>query len=331
MRSLLKRRIPGLGDEIATTSAAEGRVRDVLTELLKEKGIVAHVQSDEPSYSAVASSPTELFGMPLPPMSAPTIGFSILTPKILIGKIAVRANGEDISRVVRAEVKEDEGRLYGTGSQAFWRSRVERILSQNGYLTAKASFEHTPPHVEGDCFVVDLSLIVDAGRQYHIAAITADGGPLLSDRDLSQFFSAKVGDVCGPSPFWNLGPGLRAYYNRFGYADAQIEEEPILDHDHALATYHLSVKPGPLYHLRSLTIEKLTQDQEAKVRKLLAMQPGDVFKDDAINSLYRAIAEEPLLKGYSFGFAPKRDKPAGAVDLTLQFFKEGGSSSVTIK
>jgi len=52
LRSLLKKRIPGLGDEIATTTAAEGRVRDALKALLKEKGITAEVQSQEPSYSS---------------------------------------------------------------------------------------------------------------------------------------------------------------------------------------------------------------------------------------------------------------------------------------
>jgi hypothetical protein len=49
LRDLLKKRIPGLGGEISTTSASIGRMREALTALLKEKGIDADVLSEEPS------------------------------------------------------------------------------------------------------------------------------------------------------------------------------------------------------------------------------------------------------------------------------------------
>src|ERR1700679_1176067 len=52
LRALLKKRVPCLGDEIVTTTSAEGRVREALTALLKEKGIDGEVQSLEPSYSS---------------------------------------------------------------------------------------------------------------------------------------------------------------------------------------------------------------------------------------------------------------------------------------
>lgn len=330
LRLLLKKRISGLGDEIGTTNAEESRMRDALTTILKEKGIVAHVQSEEPSYSAVDQS-KEVVGMPLPPRTPPVIAFSILTPEVRIGKITVHTNGAEAELLVQSEVKPNEGRLYELSSQAFWCTQVEKVLSQQGYLAAKARFQHGQPRADGGHFLVDLSLIVDAGLQYHIAAITADGGPLLHGRDLGQFFTAKPGDLAGLSPFWKLGPELRVYYSHAGYADAHVEEETILDHDRSLVTYHLSISSGPLYHLRSVKIEKLTADQQTKVRELLGMHPGDVFQDDAINALYRKIADEPLLKGYSFSFGPKRDRAAGAVDLRLDFYKDGVESSVTIK
>jgi hypothetical protein len=67
------------------------------------------------------------------------------------------------------------------------------------------------------------------------------------------------------------------------------------------------------------------------VRELLGMKPGDVFLDEAVNGLYRKIADDPLLKGYRFSFGPKRDKTANAIDLSLDFFKNGNESKVTIK
>ena len=104
-----------------------------------------------------------------------------------------------------------------------------------------------------------------------------------------------------------------------------------MDKEHATVAYDLKVIPGPVYHLRNLTVEKLSPTQEARVRELLGMKPGDLYRGDAINNLYRKIADEPSLKGYSFGFGPKADKVAAVVDLSLDFFKEGGESKVTIK
>lgn len=331
LRALLKARVAGLGDEVGTTNAALGRVRDALTSILKEKGITAQVQSEEPSPSAFGPHDTELFGVPLPPPPTPTIIFSILTPKILIGRIEVNSNNDEVSQLVHAEVKDDEGRPYGKDSEAFWVIRIDEVLSQKGYLTSKPHFEHGPPKAAEGHYVVDLSLVVDAGPQFHIAAISADGGPLLRGRDFSSLFTSRVGDIAGPSPFRRLGPAIDAYYRHFGYADVQLGTEPVLDPGRALATYKLTVEPGPLYHLRSLTIQKLSAEQESKVRSLLEMKPGDVFQDDVINALYHKIADEPSLKGYSFSFGPKRDKAAGAVDLTLDFYRESDDSHVTIR
>jgi hypothetical protein len=59
LRVALKKRIPGLGDEISTTSRAIGGMREALNALLKEKGITAEVQSEEPSYSALHPQESE--------------------------------------------------------------------------------------------------------------------------------------------------------------------------------------------------------------------------------------------------------------------------------
>src|ERR1035441_9064065 len=49
LRTQLKNRIPGLGDEIAPTQATESRMRDAIKTLLRQKGIVADVMSEDPS------------------------------------------------------------------------------------------------------------------------------------------------------------------------------------------------------------------------------------------------------------------------------------------
>jgi outer membrane translocation and assembly module TamA len=331
LRALLKKRIPGLGDEIATTTAAEGKVRDALTALLKEKGIAAEVQSQEPSNSAIAPLNPMFFGRHLPEQPLPAIEFSILAPKVQIDKVRVRSDSDEAVEILQTESKSFEGKPYSASGEQFTSFRLGEVLGQKGYLSAQVHLSHEAPRKENERFLVDLSILIDSGPKYHVSSITADGGPLLPGRDLSQFIAMKKGDVAGAEALWNLEPKLRAYYQQSGYADVDFEDQPTLDRDHGLAAYHLVVIPGPVYHLRSLTVHNLNPELESKIRELFGMKPGDVYREEAVNDLYQKIAGEPILKGYGFSFGPKRDRTADAVDLSLEFYKEGGESSVTIK
>jgi outer membrane protein assembly factor BamA len=102
-----------------------------------------------------------------------------------------------------------------------------------------------------------------------------------------------------------------------------------VDRAHAMVTYHLDVVPGPLYHLRSLTIHNLTPAQEQRVRELLGIKNGDVLDQLAINSLSRKLASDPLLAAHGFTFSPVKDRGAAQADLTLDFYEVSDKSSVT--
>lgn len=335
LRLLLKKRIPGLRDEIATTSQAEARIRDALTALLREKGIGAQVMSEEPSLMQLDTTPPDLLGVDLdddsPPIPKPSIVFELVKPRVSVGSIKVQANTDDAQAAVEKFLRDEEGRGFTQGSLSFSQYQIEKSLKQLGYFSAQVILRHGPPCKQGDRYLVDETVLIDSGPKFRIASITADGGPLLAGKDLSIFFAAHAGDLAVPYPFGQLGPQLRAFYEQFGYADVHITSGPILDREHATVSYALHVNPGPVYHLRTLTIQKLDSDQEKRVREILGMRPGDLFREQAIIGLYHAIPNEPLLKGYTFSYSPKPDRAAAAVDLTLDFGKEGDSATVTIQ
>jgi hypothetical protein len=324
LRGLLKQRIPGLGDEIAPASTTEGRVREALKVLLKEKGIVAEIQCQEPS-------PFSLSAERAPGAPGPAIGFLISSPRILVDKVVISNSSESLLPSLRDNLRRREGHEFSTGQYWLVRSNAEEELEQKGYLEGKVTVGHDRPRREDDHYLVDLVVSVDAGPQYHVSSITADGGPLLRGRNLSQFFAQKAGDVAGLGPFGRLAGELRSFYWRYGYADVLINGPQILDHANALVSYHLEVIPGPVYHLRSLTIHNLNAAQESKARELLGMKPGDVFDEMAINGLYHKLSAEPSLVDFGFTFGPAKDKSAAAADLTLDFYKVSDKSSVTIK
>jgi hypothetical protein len=319
LRVQLKNRIPGLGDEIAPASATESAVRDALNAMLKERQIVAEVQSEEPPSTGAERAA----GAP-----EPAIVFTIRSPRILVDKIVVSDNGAGVAAAVSESLKPREGQEYSTGQDWQERATAQEQLQANGYLEAEVAITHDAPRRDGDRYLVNLLVSVTPGRQYHVSAISAGGGPLLPGRDLSPSFALKPGDLAGRDPFGRVPGDLRAYYWRYGYADVEVHVSPQLDRKQAVVAYRLDVSPGPLYHLQSLTIENLNAEQETKARALLGLKPGDVFDQMAINGLYRKIATDPLLSGYGFTFSPKKDKTTAQVDLSLDFYKSGRNSIV---
>lgn len=324
LRGLLKSRIPGLGDEIAPGSPMEHRIHDVLTLILRQKGIVAEVQSTEPSTFALKAERA-------PGSPPPAIVYRILSPSILVDRVIVSGAPESVAVGLNARLRSSEGHDYAGSQDWMVRSNAHDQLESKGYLDAEVEISHDSPRLIAGHFMVNLIVSVKPGPQYRIGTIAADGGPLVEGRDLSSYFTEKPGDIAGTGPFGPLAGELRALYWHYGYADVDILGSPVLDRPNAKVSYHLEVVPGPVYHLRSLTIHNLSPEQEQRVRELLGLMPGDVFDGMAVNDLYRKLANDSLLAGYGFSFGPKQDKVASQIDLTLDFYKVSDKSSVTVR
>lgn len=324
LRGLLKSRIAGLGDEIAPGSPMEHKIHDVLTVILKQKGIVAEVQSTEPSSFALTAERA-------PGSPPPAIVYSILSPSILVDKVIVSDAPETVAVALNEKLRPREGHEYSGGQDWMVRSNVQNELEEKGYLDVQIEISRDLPRLIGDHYLVNLLVTVKPGPQYRVEAVSADGGPLLQGRDLSAYFTEKPGDIAGVGPFGRLAGEIRTLYWHYGYADVEIHGPPVLDQPHAKVSYHLEVVPGPLYHLRSLTIHNLTPEQEQRVRELLGMKAGDVFDGMAINNLYHKLPSDALLTAHGFTFSPAKDKVAAQVDLTLDFYKVSDKSSVTVQ
>jgi hypothetical protein len=324
IRALLKSRIPGLGDEIAPNSAIERRVRDALATMLKEKGLVAEVQSEEPSNFSLTAER-------VPGAPAPGIAFRISSPQIVVDKVIVSQAPDALTSALNDNLRRREGHEYSGRDDWMVRSNVEEAMEAQGYLDGQVYIAHDAPRRDGDHYVVNLLVTVKSGPQYRVASITADGGPLLNGRDLSSHFAKKPGDIAGAGPFGQLIGELRAFYWHYGYADVEIHGPAVLDRSRAEVSYHLEVLPGPRYHLRSLTIHNLNAEQVGKARELLGMKPGDLFDEMAITGLYHEVSADPTLTAYGFTFGPAKDKANAEVDLTLDFYKAGDKSSVRLK
>ncbi|HEY4010693.1 MAG TPA: hypothetical protein VGM11_11120 [Acidobacteriaceae bacterium] len=328
IRAELKHRIPSLGDEVGRGSAQEARVRDELTAMLAAKGVHATVVSDEPSQ---ASGAVSAFLKTLPffiPGAAqrPHIVFSISSPQILVGGVNVDSSpeGDLVGRVAR----QMEGKPFDSSAVTLQAHQLAEPLQRHGYLSAEVVVTPGHPMRVGDNIYVPMKAEISAGPLYHVGLISADGGPLLHDRDLSGYFDLQSGEVATPYAFDRLESSIMTVYFQAGYASVHFADKPELDPEHATANYRLVTVTGPQYRLRTVTVRNLSPAQEAEVRNLLALAPGDVYDQIAIDELHAKVQESANLKGLDYSFAPQTDRNLNVIDLTIDFFKDTAQSSL---
>ncbi len=328
IRVELKHRIPSLGDDLGRGSAQEARVRDELTSLLATKGIHATVVSDEPSAtSGAVSAFMKTLPFYIPGTSQrPHIVFSISTPQIVVGGINMDPSpeGDLVSRVAR----QMEGKPFDAGAIPLQAHQLAEPLQRHGYLSAEVVVTTGHPMRDGDIYYVPLKAEISAGPLYHVGLISADGGPLLRGRDLSGYYDLQPGEVATPYGFDRLESSIMTVYFQSGYASVHFVDKPELDPEHATANYRLETVTGPQYRLRTVTVRNLSPTQEAEVRNLLALAPGDVYDQIAVDELHAKVQESATLKGLNYSFAPSTDRDHNVIDLTLDFFKDSAQSSL---
>jgi outer membrane translocation and assembly module TamA len=333
LRDELKQRIPGLGDDLATGSAQESRVREELTAMLLAKGVHATVVSTEPSAVTTEVSAfiaTLPYFIPGGQSHRPHITFSISTPQILVGPVNV-SNVPDAQSDLLAHIGQQmQGKPFDSGMLAAREHELTDSLQGNGYLSANVQVSPETPVLQGDHYLVPVNAAIDAGPVYHVGLVSADGGPLLRGRDLSTYFDLQPGQIATPYAFQRLESEIMTIYFQSGYASIHFMDTPILDREHGTATYRLEVVTGPQYRLRTVTVHNLSPEQEAEVRHMLELQPGDVYDQLAIDELHQKVQDSASLHGLDYSFLPQTDHQRGVIDLTLDFFKDTAQSSLQV-
>lgn len=127
---------------------------------------------------------------------------------------------------------------------------------------------------------VRVLVTVDEGPEFTLSAIHIDSHAF-PEETLLKAAKFPVGE---PALMAAVAGGVKEILNRYkrqGYVKADAKFEPELDFDANTADVTVAVNEGPQYHFRELKIEGLDLVNEAGLRKLWSLEPGQPF-----NSLY---------------------------------------------
>jgi outer membrane protein assembly factor BamA len=244
-------------------------------------------------------------------------------PKILVGSVTISGAPALIEPQLTGFTDAVKGKPYNSAGYWYPKSRVTDVLQASGYLSATESLAAGPAEkVSASEYHVPLTLHIDSGPQYHIAALTVDGGPLFPNEDLAKRTAIGPGAIAMPSIAHHLEASIDAAYRHAGYPYVQFDDDPQLDVEHGLATYHIRVDPGPQYHIRSVSFANLDPALEPVAREILGIKPGDVYNSTALIMLLPKLRRDPRFNGLNFSYKPTEDAQNHLVDLSVAFFKQ---------
>lgn len=325
LRLALKHKLPGLGDTLLPFGSREGQVRLALIELLKTKGVHADVQVFDPPEHATPPVDSIAMGlraakMILPGFPKPTIAFTIAAPpEILVGDVSVDGAPPELQTSIQPIAQGLSGSPFASASMISF--RLHSLFQSSAYLSATTTLlAGTPARTSPDHYVVPCTLKIDPGPAYHIGSISIDPGPLFAGADLSNYILEQPGDLVVPHMLNRLVTTLKDTYRRAGYAYVDVTDDPVLDQPKSLANYNVRVDPGPIYHLRHLTILNLDPDREQIVRDLVNLKSGDLYDSLSLADVFPKLRSNPLFAGYTSSYSPREDENNHLVDLTITFY-----------
>lgn len=232
---------------------------------------------------------------------------------------------EDLERVLR-NVGLSAGKTFDQSVlDELHRSLTDQYFSRGKYsVRVETRTEEVPGNK------VKVSIDIAEGKRARIRQINVTGNRAFSDEELLQSFELstpnwlswyKQDDRYAREALSGDIEKLRSHYMDRGYADFSLSSSQVAispDKDEIFIT--LNVREGDVYRLSQLNLSGEMVVPESELRRLLMIQPGDVYSQRRITQSTEAIRLRLGLDGYAFAnvdAVPKLDPDTRQLSLAL--------------
>jgi outer membrane protein assembly factor BamA len=304
----LRQAVPLYDGRLPAASSMQAAVRTVLTQLLTAKGVQATVETtEEPS---TETRPT------------PLIAYRVTTPKVMLGAVHLGGVSPELAAAEKSVLTALTRKPYNEGFD----TPLERTLIQPyldaGYIDAKLDgLTRTPAAIENNAVKVDVAASVVSGDSFKVAGITWDGSDLFSTDAFAKSNKLHPGDVASDSLLReSYKPLLDAYLTQ-GYVDVSVDTHSKEDTTTHTVTYTLSVLPGNVYKLGSLTVIGLTPDVRAKFDAQWKLVVGGTYDGVYPFTLLKKLNfEDPSFRQLNGTVVTTANPDTLLVDIVYTFF-----------
>jgi outer membrane protein insertion porin family len=303
----LRSRIPLFAPLLPEAGNLQDTVQTVLSDILRKKGITATVTHT--TYDPNADHPTRI------------VAYRVQSPAINLHSI----NLTGVAPEFTATMNDLKIKMVGTPfTDGFEKPTTDELLLspylKAGYLKAHlvnrtlTLASPSPDHVE-----VNLSGTIDAGTPFRVGNIIWAGSSEMSSADFITACPMRTGNLAESSALAKCIDLLAASYRKKGYADVIVSSAKSVDASANSVSYTLSVTPGDMYHIRTLTTINLTPAQQADFNRGWTLKAGDIFDSEYITNFLTQNTALRSFEGYSASFKATRDSESHLVDVIVTF------------
>jgi len=277
--------LDGRSLERAVLEQTGGRLLAVKTEAAAEA--VRRLLADEGFYRPVVTTSVE----PRHDVHAATLVLTVEAgPRQRVGRITVGGDSPVPAAEVLDALNVSAGAPYRRRAiEDALREVAERLRTRRYY---EAAASHFPT---GDAEVVDLTITVDAGPIFEIV-VTGDPLP---PGGVDQWVPIRRENSADEDLLEDSAFRIRTALQREGYWRARVEarraEQP--GGDRMVVT--VDVSQGRRYRLREVTIGGNTFIATPDALALLALRPGEPFREDEVEARVQALVSAYAVAGYA--------------------------------
>jgi len=300
LESLLEASVPGYHGQLPVAGTLTDQVKAALVSLLHTKGVDATVEAHQTG------------------AAADTVTLAIMSPSIVIGDVQL----QNTLLALVPQLKTVQHRLHGEDFDIAETTKtvqdsVNDIYRNAGYLSVDTSSPtYSAPHKDLLNYAVDLSSTITPGDIYHVAKLSIQAQPPLSEADLAKAANIKPGDVASPAAQRLASGEMKLAYSNEGYFDAKVLFALHQDNQVHTVDYAYTFVPGDVYHFASIDTSALALDQQAAFARAFTIAPGAVANANLRAAIHQSL--QSLNLGFPVSLAMIPDAPTHTLKVVLK-------------
>jgi outer membrane protein insertion porin family len=187
---------------------------------------------------------------------------------------------------------------------------------------------HIPLLQHGPGKAIDITVPIEEGEQYRLAAITFSGNKTLNNnKALRGVFPLKDGDVFSRQKFAKGLENLKTAYGTQGFINYTPIPTPTFDEAKKTVSWNIEVDEGKQFYVRRIEFQGNTTTRDKVIRRELALEEGQQYNEQ----LWKLSLQRLNQLGFFEQLKPDDpnvtdrhlDEKAGLVDLTLKVREKG--------
>lgn len=309
----LHERFPLYHGKVPPEGGLEESVRGALEELLAAQGIKA---------SVTAGPYTD---MKLGKVTA--VVYAIVSPPVVVGDIRLDSGSLALDQKAQQILTAQAGAPYSMeGSPNQIATNLGNYYRDQGYLEVAIHADaQSAPVVTPDAVRIPFVVSLAPGPLYKVTSVQMAPGLAVSQADFDRQSGIHPGDVADGVRIRQNWEYVARQYHNHGYIKAAVTPTPTFDRAHGTVSYVVTVEPGPVYAMGSLTIESVSDDLRARMMAAWKIAPGAVFNEGAILGFFATHGVNPELERVfatvNLKYTMRPNDATHVVDLTLRLEK----------